>query len=63
MTSDLAAKTVIVTGAAGGIGRGTALYLGSLGANVVVADIITDGGEETAAMVQSGRRCRHVRTY
>lgn len=37
-------KVAVVTGAASGIGRGTALALGSRGASVVVADIDLDGG-------------------
>ncbi len=40
---------VIVTGAGSGIGRGIALYLGSLGANVVLADLDKNGLEATEA--------------
>ena len=36
-TSDLAGRTVVVTGTTSGIGRGTALRLGACGANVVAA--------------------------
>lgn len=35
---DLTGRTIVVTGAAGGIGTATSLYLASLGATVVVAD-------------------------
>lgn len=35
---DLTGRTVVVTGAAGGIGTATSLYLAALGATVVVAD-------------------------
>ena len=52
MTTDLAGKTVLVTGAAGGIGRATAIHLGELGCNVVIADVL-DSGEETANMINA----------
>lgn len=39
----------VVTGAGSGIGRGIALYLGSLGASVVLADIDEKGLSETEA--------------
>ena len=44
-------KVVIVTGSARGIGRAIALGFGNEGANVVIADIREDQGEETARMV------------
>ncbi|MFC5476605.1 glucose 1-dehydrogenase [Massilia suwonensis] len=46
-----AGKAVLVTGAAGGIGRAVALAFGRAGACVVVADIAVDGGHSTAAMI------------
>ena len=46
-----AGKVVLVTGAAGGIGRAVALAFGQAGAAVVVADIAVDGGHSTAAMI------------
>lgn len=49
---DFAGRTAIVTGAAGGIGRATALAYAAAGANVVVADVQRDGGEETAALAE-----------
>ena len=62
MHADLAGKTIIVTGASGGIGRGVALHLGESGCNVVVADI-TDGGDETAQMINdAGAKAIFVRT-
>src|SRR5207245_3967015 len=51
-TSDyFAGKTIIITGAASGIGRATALIFAREGANVVCADINGDGARETAGEV------------
>jgi 3-oxoacyl-[acyl-carrier protein] reductase len=44
-------KTVIITGAASGIGRATALIFAREGANVVCADLNEAGAGETAAQV------------
>ncbi len=44
-------KTIIITGAASGIGRATALIFAREGANVVCADVNEDGVKETAAQV------------
>lgn len=41
----------LATGAAGGIGRATALRFAAAGASVMVCDIDVEGGEETAALV------------
>jgi 3-oxoacyl-[acyl-carrier protein] reductase len=46
-------KTIIITGAASGIGRATALIFAREGANVVCADINGDGVKETAAQVNT----------
>ena len=46
-----AGKTIIITGAASGIGRATALIFAREGANVVCADINEKGAGETAAEV------------
>jgi NAD(P)-dependent dehydrogenase (short-subunit alcohol dehydrogenase family) len=46
-------KVALVTGAAAGIGRASALAFARLGAKVVVADIQTTGGEETVAQIKS----------
>jgi 3-oxoacyl-[acyl-carrier protein] reductase len=46
-----AGKTIIITGAASGIGRETALIFAREGANVVCADINEAGARETAAGV------------
>ena len=47
----LTGKVVVVTGAAGGIGRASALVMAREGAKIAVADIMTAGGEETVAMI------------
>lgn len=48
---EFAGKTVIVTGAAGGLGRAFALGFGALGANVVVADMNEAGSAETVRLL------------
>jgi 3-oxoacyl-[acyl-carrier protein] reductase len=48
-----AGKSIIITGAASGIGRATALIFAREGANVVCADINEKGADETAAEVNS----------
>ncbi|MFI7049149.1 SDR family oxidoreductase [Streptosporangium sandarakinum] len=50
-------KTALVTGAASGIGRATALAFAAEGASVVVADVSADLNEQTAQMIreQGGR--------
>ena len=45
-------KTIVITGAASGIGRSTALIFAREGANVVCADINADGARRTAEAVQ-----------
>lgn len=45
-------KTIIITGAASGIGRATALIFAREGANVVAADIDEDGARRIAEQVQ-----------
>jgi NAD(P)-dependent dehydrogenase (short-subunit alcohol dehydrogenase family) len=44
----LEGKTIIVTGAGGGIGREASMVLARAGANVIVTDIATDRGRESA---------------
>jgi NAD(P)-dependent dehydrogenase (short-subunit alcohol dehydrogenase family) len=60
----LEGKTAIVTGAASGIGRAIALAYAREGANVVVSDVATDGGEETVELIRrehGSARCTFVR--
>ncbi len=54
MTGILQGKTLIVTGAGGGIGRAASMVLAAAGANVVVSDIIEGTGQATADAVQRG---------
>jgi len=56
-------KTILITGAASGIGRETALIFAREGANVVCADLDGDGARRTAeAVVQKGRKALAVQT-
>ncbi len=48
----LQGKVAIVTGGGSGIGRATSLAFASEGAKVVVADIVSTGGEETVKMIR-----------
>jgi 3-oxoacyl-[acyl-carrier protein] reductase len=50
----LAGRTIVVTGAAQGIGRAFALRLVDEGANVVVADLNLEGAERVAAEISDG---------
>lgn len=47
-----AGKSVLVTGAAGGIGRAAALAFARDGARVTVSDVSVAGGEETVALIR-----------
>lgn len=49
-------KNILVTGAASGIGRATAIRLAAEGANVTIGDINQAGLQETAAMMQGSPR-------
>ncbi|MFM9920020.1 SDR family NAD(P)-dependent oxidoreductase [Lacisediminihabitans sp. H27-G8] len=46
-------RTVLVTGAAGGLGRAFALAFAGQGSRVVVADVNLEGAAETAALIES----------
>jgi 3-oxoacyl-[acyl-carrier protein] reductase len=50
-----ASKTIVITGAASGIGRATALIFAREGANVVCADVNEDGARQTADQI-TGRK-------
>jgi NAD(P)-dependent dehydrogenase (short-subunit alcohol dehydrogenase family) len=55
-------KIALVTGAASGIGRGTAIALAKEGAEVVVGDIDADGGQETCRQIErTGGRARFAK--
>lgn len=48
----LEGKTILVTGAAGGIGRATSLECAKLGATLVLTDINAEGLQETFSMLE-----------
>jgi NAD(P)-dependent dehydrogenase (short-subunit alcohol dehydrogenase family) len=50
---DFSGRVAIVTGAASGIGRASALAFARAGASVVVADVDEDGGRETEALIRA----------
>ncbi len=59
---DFESKVALITGAAGGIGRATALAFAKRGADIVVADLNVSGGEETAEMIRrAGSRAIFLR--
>lgn len=51
--TEFAGKTAMVTGAAGGIGRATALAFAARGASVAVCDVQEEGSKETVAMIEA----------
>lgn len=57
--SSMAEKVALVTGAAGGLGRATALALAKAGASVSIADVNDEGLNETASLVSDlGQDCK-----
>jgi NAD(P)-dependent dehydrogenase (short-subunit alcohol dehydrogenase family) len=57
----LQGKVAIVTGAASGIGRASALLFADEGARVVVTDIDQEGAEETAVTIKARNGCAFAR--
>jgi NAD(P)-dependent dehydrogenase (short-subunit alcohol dehydrogenase family) len=56
-------KVALVTGGGGGIGRVTAVALAEAGAQVVVADVAVQAGEETARLIEDrGGRSLFIQT-
>ena len=53
MTGQFDGKSAIITGAAGGIGRASAIAFSREGAGVVVADLDLEGCEQTVAMIKA----------
>ena len=62
ITQDMSAKTVLITGGAGGQGTAEAELFARLGAHVFIADIADRAGEELAAGIRaSGGRAEYRR--
>jgi NAD(P)-dependent dehydrogenase (short-subunit alcohol dehydrogenase family) len=55
MSGPMQDRVALVTGAAAGIGRATALAFSREGARVVVSDVDDAGGEETVRMIRDAR--------
>ena len=47
-------KTILITGAASGVGRATAQIFAREGANVVAADVNVEGGDATVCLQLDG---------
>ncbi len=63
MTKQFEGKVALVTGAASGIGRASALAFAREGAKTVVADVLVEGGGETVWIIkESGGDALFVRT-
>lgn len=63
MAAILEGKVALVTGAASGIGRASAIAMAQAGARVVVSDISVEGGEATTKMiVDAGGQAIFIRT-
>lgn len=54
LNAGLDGRVALVTGAASGIGRASAIALARVGARVVAADIEREGGEETVSLIIGG---------
>lgn len=57
---DLSNKTIIVTGAASGIGRETAIVASKVGARVVMLDLSEEGLQETMPFLEGEGHSAHV---
>ena len=62
MKVDMKDKVVIVTGAAGGIGRECAKVLLENGAQVIIADIAKEKGQDSAEELSAKGVCRFIHT-
>ncbi len=63
MALSLEEKVALVTGGSSGIGRATALVFARKGAKVVVADVLTEGGEGTVSRIRdAGGQAIFVKT-
>ncbi|MFI6865558.1 SDR family oxidoreductase [Nocardia sp. NPDC050406] len=58
--TDLTGKTVLITGAARGIGAAAARQAVAAGANVVIADVLAEEGAATAAELGAQARYQHL---
>ncbi len=56
----LEGKTILVTGAASGIGRATSVECAKLGANIVLTDINAEGLEETLGLLEGERHTMKI---
>jgi NAD(P)-dependent dehydrogenase (short-subunit alcohol dehydrogenase family) len=58
--SDMSGKVALVTGAASGLGRATAIALAQAGADVAIVDVNAGGLDETAQSIRDLGRTAHV---
>ena len=62
MTKQFHNKAALITGAASGIGRSTALAFAQAGAQIIVSDVAVAGGEETVQLIrEAGGEAHFVR--
>ena len=59
MSEQFSQKVALITGAASGIGRSTALAFGREGAQVIVSDVAVEGGEETVQLIKEAGGTAH----